>query len=51
MVDLGITSTEVGVAAPADRRKLKMVLKDDSGIRTEVRSVQIEPGQRLVVTW
>lgn len=51
MIDLGITSREVGVAAPADGRKLKMVLKDDSGVRTEVRSVQIEPGQRLVVKW
>jgi tetratricopeptide (TPR) repeat protein len=51
MIDLGITSPEVGVAAPADGRKLKMVLKDDSGVRTEVRSVQIEPGQRLVVKW
>jgi hypothetical protein len=28
-----------------------MILKDDSGVRTEVRSVQIEPGQRLVVKW
>jgi tetratricopeptide (TPR) repeat protein len=51
MIDLGITSPEIGVAAPADGRKLKMVLKDDSGVRTEVRSVQIEPGQRLVVKW
>jgi tetratricopeptide (TPR) repeat protein len=51
MIDLGITSTEVGVAAPVDGRKLKMVLKDDSGARTEERSVQIEPGQRLVVKW
>ena len=51
MIDLGITSPEVGVAAPPDGRKLKMVLKDDSGVRTEVRSVQIEPGQRLVVKW
>jgi hypothetical protein len=51
MIDLGITSPEVGVAAPADGRKLKMVLKDDSGVRTEVRAVQIEPGQRLVVKW
>ena len=25
-----------------------MILKDDSGVRTEERSVQIEPGQRLV---
>ncbi len=51
MIDLGITSTEVGVAAPADGRKLKMVLKDDSGVRAEVRMVKIEPGQRLAVTW
>jgi hypothetical protein len=51
MIDLGITSPEVGVAVPADGRKLKMVLKDDSGLRTEEREVQLEPGQRLVVTW
>ncbi|HEX3764290.1 MAG TPA: hypothetical protein VHW23_36600 [Kofleriaceae bacterium] len=51
MIDLGITSPEVGVAAPADGKKLKMILKDDSGVRTEVRSVQIEPGQRFVVKW
>lgn len=51
MIDLGITSPAVGVAAPADGRKLKMVLKDDSGVRTEQRMVQIEPGQRLVVRW
>jgi tetratricopeptide (TPR) repeat protein len=51
MIDLGITSAAVGVAAPADGRKLKMVLKDDSGVRTEVRMVQIEPGQRLAVKW
>jgi len=51
MIDLGITSREVGVAAPSDGHKLKMILKDDSGVRTEVRSVQIDPGQRLVVKW
>jgi hypothetical protein len=51
MIDLGITSTEIGVAAPPDRRKLKMILKDDSGVRTETRMVQVEPGQRLVVKW
>jgi tetratricopeptide (TPR) repeat protein len=51
MIDLGITSTEVGVAAPADGRKLKMILKDDSAVRSEARMVQIEPGQRLVVKW
>jgi hypothetical protein len=51
MIDLGITSTEVGVAAPPDGRKLKMILKDDTGVRTETRMVQIEPGQRLVVKW
>jgi tetratricopeptide (TPR) repeat protein len=51
MIDLGITSPEVGVAAPADGHKLKMILQDDSGVRTEVRSVQVEPGQRRVVKW
>ena len=51
MIDLGITSPEVGVAVAADGHKLKMVLKDDSGVRTEERSVKIEPGQRLVVQW
>ncbi len=51
MIDLGITSPEVGVAVPPDGRKLKMVLKDDSGLRTEERQVEIEAGQRLVVQW
>jgi len=51
MIDLGITSMEVGVAVPADKRKLKMVLKDDAGLRSEERSVQIEPGQKLPVRW
>jgi hypothetical protein len=51
MIDLGITSSEVGVAAPADRRKLKMILKDDSGVRTETRMVVVEPGQRIPVKW
>ena len=51
MIDLGITSPEVGVAAPGDGHKLKMILKDDSGVRTETRAVQVEPGQRLVVKW
>jgi hypothetical protein len=51
MIDLGITSPEVGVAVSIDGHKLKMVLKDDSGVRTEERSVQIEPGQKLEVKW
>lgn len=51
MIDLGITATEVGVAAPADGRKLRMILKDDAGLRTEERMVTIEPGRRLVVRW
>jgi tetratricopeptide (TPR) repeat protein len=51
MIDLGITSPEVGVAAAADGHPLKMILKDDSGVRSEQRTVQIEPGQRLVVQW
>lgn len=51
MIDLGITSSEIGVAAPVDGRKLRMILKDDTGTRVEERSVKIEPGQKLVVTW
>jgi hypothetical protein len=51
LIDLGITSKEIGVAAPADGRKLRMVLKDDSGVRTDERMVKIEPGQRIVVRW
>ena len=51
MIDLGITSTEVGVPVPADGHKLKMILKDDSGAKTEERMVQLEPGQKLVVQW
>jgi hypothetical protein len=51
MVDLGITAPEVGVAVAADGHRLRMVLKDDTGTRSEERMVQLEPGQRLVVTW
>lgn len=51
MMDLGITSPEIGVPVPADGRKLKMVLKDDSGVRTVERMVTIEPGQKFVVQW
>jgi tetratricopeptide (TPR) repeat protein len=51
MIDLGITATEVGVAAPSDGRKLKMVLKDDSGMRSEERRVEIRPGQRVTIKW
>jgi tetratricopeptide (TPR) repeat protein len=51
MIDLGITSSEIGIALAADGHKLKMVLKDDSGAKTEERRVQIDAGQRFVVTW
>jgi tetratricopeptide (TPR) repeat protein len=51
MIDLGVTSKEVGVAVPADGRKLKMIVKDDSGKRVEERAVQLPPGERFVVTW
>jgi len=51
MIDLGITSPEIGVPVPSDGHKLKMILKDDSGSKTEERMVQLEPGQKLVVQW
>ena len=51
MIDLGITSPEIGVAVAADHRKLQMVLTDDSGQRRETRTVPLDPGQRLVIQW
>lgn len=51
MIDLGITSPEIGVAVAGDHRKLEMVLTDDSGQRRESRTVQLDPGQRLVIQW
>jgi hypothetical protein len=51
MIDLGITSPEVGVAIAPDGRKLKMRLEDDSGGRVVERMVAITPGERFVVTW
>ena len=51
MIDLGITAPEIGVAVANDGHALKMILKDDAGIRTETRSVRIEAGQHLIVKW
>lgn len=51
LVDLGVSSPEIGVVLAADGRALKMVLKDDSGSRVEERSVRIKPGERFVVKW
>jgi Flp pilus assembly protein TadD len=51
MIDLGISSREIGVAVPADRRALKMVLKDDAGERVVERTIELAPGQRKVVKW
>jgi hypothetical protein len=51
MVDLGITSPEVGVAVPSDGRKLKMRLEDDTGTRREQREVKLAEGQRTVIQW
>ncbi len=51
MIDLGITSPEIGVALAADHRPLKIVLTDDSGQRREARTVKLDPGQRLVIQW
>ncbi len=51
MIDLGISSSEIGVAVPADRRALKMEIKDDVGSRTEKRTIKLEAGQPFNVTW
>jgi len=51
LLDLGVTSREVGVVVASDGRALKMVVKDDTGTRVEERSVRIRPGERYVVKW
>jgi hypothetical protein len=51
MIDLGITSPEVGVAVPPDGKKLKMRVEDDTGTRREQRDVVVAPGQRIVIQW
>ncbi len=51
LLDLGVSSPEIGVVLAADGRALRMVLKDDSGSRVEERSVRIRPGERFVVKW
>jgi hypothetical protein len=51
MIDLGISSPEIGVAVPPDKAPLRMVLKDDVGARTESRTIELAPGQRQVVRW
>ncbi|MBK9034411.1 MAG: hypothetical protein IPL61_24615 [Myxococcales bacterium] len=51
LLDLGVSSPEVGVVVAADGRALRMIVKDDSGARTEERSVRIKPGERYVVKW
>ncbi len=51
MIDLGISSNEIGVAVPPDRRALKMEVRDDLGSRTEKRTIKLEAGQPFNVTW
>jgi tetratricopeptide (TPR) repeat protein len=51
MMDLGVSSPEIGVALPADDRKLRVLLRDDAGTRSEERFLHLEPGQRQVVQW
>jgi tetratricopeptide (TPR) repeat protein len=51
LIDLGVSSPEVGVAVPADDRKLRVLLRDDSGARREERFIRLEPGQRQVLQW
>ncbi len=51
MMDLGITSPELGVVLPDDGRALKIILKDDSGARTEERFIKFTPGEKKVIKW
>ncbi len=51
MMDLGVSSLEIGVALPPDDRKLRVQLRDDAGTRSEDRFIRLEPGQRQVLQW
>lgn len=51
MMDLGVSSLEIGVALPPDDRKLRVQLRDDAGTRSEERFIRLEPGQRQVLQW
>jgi tetratricopeptide (TPR) repeat protein len=51
MLDLGVSSPELGVVVPPDGRAIKIVVKDDAGTRVEERSVRIRPGETFVVKW
>ena len=51
MLDLGVSSPEVGVVVSDSGRALRMVLKDDAGSRVVERTVRIKPGERIVVEW
>ena len=51
MLDLGVSSPEVGVVVDSLGKPLRMVLKDDGGTRVVERKVRIRPGERVVVEW
>ncbi len=51
LLDLGVSSPEVGALVPGDGRAVRLIVKDDSGARVEERSVRIKPGERFVVKW
>ena len=51
MMDLGISSPEVGVIVPEDGRALSLVLRGDGGNRREARSITLQAGRRYVIQW
>jgi tetratricopeptide (TPR) repeat protein len=51
MMDLGVSSSKIGVLVAPDGKALKMIVKDDAGSRVEERSVRIRPGETFVVKW
>lgn len=51
MIDLGVSTPEYGVGVPHDGHALRLVVKDETGVRIEERSVRIRPGERYVVKW
>ncbi len=51
MMDLGISTPEVGVVVPGDGRALKVSLQALDGSRREERFLRIQPGSREVIKW
>jgi tetratricopeptide (TPR) repeat protein len=51
MIDLGVSSTAVGVVVPAEDRPVQVELVAEDGTRNERRFLRLTPGQRYKLAW